>query len=101
MIDEQTIREKAAELEHMMQRLERFRETGYTRETCVFYSNYPQESEKCPWQRGEVLDEDGDSSYVLYTCTRCGLEQTREFCWVGSSTEDPWADMRPDGGEEE
>ena len=91
MIDEQTIRERAAELEQMMQRLERFRETGYTRETCS----------TCQWQRGEVLDENGDSSYVLYTCTRCGLEQTREFCWVGSSTEDPWADMRPDGGEEE
>ena len=96
MIDEQIIREKAAELERMMKRLERFRETGYIRETCA-----PQESEECPWQRGEVLDEDGDSSYVLYTCPRCGLEQTREFCWVGSSTEDPWADMRPDGGEEE
>tara|TARA_R100000008_G_C3558303_1_gene154501 strand:- start:371 stop:661 length:291 start_codon:yes stop_codon:yes gene_type:complete len=96
MIDEQTIREKAAELEQMMQRLERFRETGYIRETCT-----PQESEECPWQRGEVLDEDGDSSYVLYTCTRCGLEQTRHLVWHSSSTEDPWADMRPDGGEEE
>ena len=50
---------------------------------------------------GEVLDEDGQTSYILFTCTRCGLEQTREFCWVGSFTEDPWADMRPDGGEEE
>ena len=34
MIDEQTIREKASELEHMMQRLEQFRVSRYTREIC-------------------------------------------------------------------
>ena len=55
MIDEQTIREKAAELEHMMQRLERFRETGYTRETCS----------TCQWQRGEVLDEEASKNPAI------------------------------------
>ena len=91
MIDEQIIREKAAELERMMQRLEEFRKTDFTREIC----------NTCQWQRVEVLAEFGQTTYVRYVCIKCGLEQTRELKWVGSSEEDPWADMRPDGGEEE
>ena len=102
MIDEQTIRERAAELEQMMQRLEQFRKTGYTREIC-------KEGE-CKWgvlsRVGRYENPETEPSIVrsYEECEKCGVKRTRVWRLdvdASPDIEDPWADMRPDGGEEE
>ena len=102
MIDEQTIRERAAELEWMMQRLESFRKTHYTREIC-------KEGE-CKWgvlhRESNWENPETEPSIVrsYEECEKCGVKRTRVWRLdvdASPDIEDPWADMRPDGGEEE
>ena len=102
MIDEQTIRERAAELEHMMKRLEQFRVTRYTREIC-------KEGE-CDWgvlsRQGHYENPEMETNVLRSheVCDKCGVERTQVWKLdvdASQDIEDPWADMRPDGGEEE
>mgnify|MGYP001463333276 CR=1 FL=1 len=102
MIDEHIIREKAAELERMMERLEHFRGTQFTREIC-------KEGE-CNWgvlaRQGHYGNPEMETN-VLHSyeqCRECGVERIQVFKLdvdASQDIEDPWADMRPDGGEEE
>ena len=102
MIDEQTIRERAAELEHMMKRLEQFRVTRYTREIC-------KEGE-CDWgvlsRQGHYENPEMETNVLRSheVCDKCGVERTQVWKLdvdASQDIEDPWAAMRRDGGEEE
>ena len=102
MIDEHIIRERATELEWMMQRLESFRKTHYTREIC-------KEGE-CNWgvlhREGHYENPEMEPNVLLSyeSCDKCGVERTQVWKLdvdASQGIEDPWADMRPDGDEEE